>query len=450
MAIEDLNKLEVQSNPEAVTGKSPFGTNPENLGVDWLLLQEPDVDISTLGEQASERILRKELSNTYGNTRQAVKVFTQAPITPTNMFGFEVFYQNPSSIELARLSPVIAEKTAIFLAEQIGSGDGKVYSRFDSIKDRHVVEETIEAQDKKNDRWYKVSAAHIHDKVKVEITDITENKLREALKAAEAKALADREALAAIEEKNQKIEQELIILKENGELVSDHIGVATHDLRAPLTIIISQAQWAKRLIQKGDLDNGSEAIDLVIKNGWRMDDEITEIVHSAGALKAPELKPVSAVELIQTLAARRAKLTTSRKIEIKLEAPDQPVTFLGDLDFIIGGVLNTMVLNSVQALEGREDGIITLGCKQEGNRTLVYVKDNGIGMDEEGIAKCLDPYYTKKTQRSSGMGLANAVKRLSYFGGEFLKPESEINVGTTMTVAFPSYQETEQPTASNQ
>ena len=66
---------------------------------------------------------------------------------------------------------------------------------------------------------------------------------------------------------------------------------------------------------------------------------------------------------------------------------------------------------------------------------LITVSDNGVGMTEEQCRKIL----RKERSDSSGIGIKNVNDRLKiYFGEKYgLKIESELDVGTTVTVRLP-------------
>jgi signal transduction histidine kinase/CheY-like chemotaxis protein len=107
--------------------------------------------------------------------------------------------------------------------------------------------------------------------------------------------------------------------------------------------------------------------------------------------------------------------------------------------------LTNLVLNAVDAMpEGgtmtiRTDvGIWTHGSKGEGTPTHVILEviDTGIGMDEETRRRCLEPFYSTKGERGTGLGLAMVFGTVQRHEGD-IDIESELGKGTTMRLTFP-------------
>ncbi|MGH8189624.1 MAG: response regulator, partial [Steroidobacteraceae bacterium] len=64
------------------------------------------------------------------------------------------------------------------------------------------------------------------------------------------------------------------------------------------------------------------------------------------------------------------------------------------------------------------------------------VKDTGTGMDEETRRRCLEPFFTTKGERGTGLGLAMVYGMAQRHGAE-LEIVSERGKGTAVQVTFP-------------
>ena len=68
-------------------------------------------------------------------------------------------------------------------------------------------------------------------------------------------------------------------------------------------------------------------------------------------------------------------------------------------------------------------------------RVLVEVADTGVGMDEETRKRCLEPFFTTKGERGTGLGLAMVYGVTQRHQAE-LEIDSVPGVGTTMRIDF--------------
>ncbi|MCE5270153.1 hypothetical protein LLH00_02595 [bacterium] len=81
---------------------------------------------------------------------------------------------------------------------------------------------------------------------------------------------------------------------------------------------------------------------------------------------------------------------------------------------LIEQVLINLVLNAIQALEGREDGRIEVAARLDASsRPVLRVCDNGPGILEEVKPKVFIPFFTTKPGGSGiGLNLARQIMRL--------------------------------------
>lgn len=122
-------------------------------------------------------------------------------------------------------------------------------------------------------------------------------------------------------------------------------------------------------------------------------------------------------------------------------------------------IMTNLLLNAKEALQGRKDGVVRLAATQirlrsgEVDRDLspgVYIRvdvtDNGVGMDNEKLARCFEPFFTTKNVDSrtglglggSGLGLSNAYSIAKSHNG-ILAARSIPGDGATFSLFLPVY-----------
>jgi len=160
-------------------------------------------------------------------------------------------------------------------------------------------------------------------------------------------------------------------------------------------------------------------------------------------MREPQLQhgPVDANHMLQQVAeltrARWSDMALERGVVIKLET-----SFEEDLPPITGAeneirdAITNLVLNAVDAMP--EGGTLALRSFRDraSERIGIEIRDTGLGMNAQVRARCLEPFYTTKGERGTGLGLAMVYGMIQRHSGE-LQIESEPGKGTTMRLLFP-------------
>jgi CheY-like chemotaxis protein/anti-sigma regulatory factor (Ser/Thr protein kinase) len=117
--------------------------------------------------------------------------------------------------------------------------------------------------------------------------------------------------------------------------------------------------------------------------------------------------------------------------ELSLEQP----TFMG-VESEVREALTNLMFNAIDALP--DGGLITLrtGIAAE-DTTSIYVEvgDSGMGMDEDTRRRCLEPFFTTKGERGTGLGLAMVYGMVQRHSAE-IDIRSAVGKGTTVRLSF--------------
>ena len=112
---------------------------------------------------------------------------------------------------------------------------------------------------------------------------------------------------------------------------------------------------------------------------------------------------------------------------------DFPITVFADKEKT-REVLNNLVVNAIKY--GKHSGYINAGIYEiDGERILVEISDDGIGIAEEHLSRVFERFYRTDRGRSrnvGGTGLGLAIcKHIIEAHGQTIHVRSKVDVGTT-------------------
>jgi PAS domain S-box-containing protein len=150
----------------------------------------------------------------------------------------------------------------------------------------------------------------------------------------------------------------------------------------------------------------------------------------------------------QAISLTRAKwsdLAQQRGVVIQTKTEFEPglPPILG-VESEIRDALTNLIFNAVDAMP--DGGILTIRTRStparghtripgNGMWVEVEVEDTGIGMDDETKRRCLEPFFTTKGERGTGLGLAMVYGVVQRHGGE-LEIDSKPGQGTCIRLIF--------------
>jgi signal transduction histidine kinase len=149
-------------------------------------------------------------------------------------------------------------------------------------------------------------------------------------------------------------------------------------------------------------------------------------------------------QVIELTRARWSDQPQRRGIMIELKlglAPD--LLDIRGADNEIRDALTNLIFNAVDALP--DGGVIEVRTSMPADpaqgsarmrQVCLEVSDTGVGMDEETRRRCLEPFFTTKGERGTGLGLA-MVYGMAQRHGCALEIDSKPGAGTTIRLVFP-------------
>lgn len=101
-------------------------------------------------------------------------------------------------------------------------------------------------------------------------------------------------------------------------------------------------------------------------------------------------------------------------------------------------VLFNIIRNAAQAMEARGKGKISVTGFMDNDYAVIRIADNGTGIPADKIGQIFNPFYTTKAPgKGTGLGLF-IVKQVVERNKGTIAVESELGVGTTFTLRFPT------------
>jgi PAS domain S-box-containing protein len=145
-------------------------------------------------------------------------------------------------------------------------------------------------------------------------------------------------------------------------------------------------------------------------------------------------------QVVDLTRARWSDMPQQRGIVIQLRIePVHDLPAVMGIESEIREALTNLIFNAVDAMP--EGGTLTLrtevvGKVSEPSRQVrIEVSDTGIGMDEEARRRCLEPFFTTKGERGTGLGLAMVYGTVRRHSAE-IEIDSEVGRGTTVRLVF--------------
>jgi signal transduction histidine kinase len=210
-----------------------------------------------------------------------------------------------------------------------------------------------------------------------------------------------------------------------------------HEIKNPLTPIQLSAEHVRRVHEDQGKPLGPvlEGCVNTILGQVRLLRQIAAEFSSFATSPSARLAPVDVPELIASiLDPYRTGL--AGRIEIHNRATGPLPAVLVDRTLVLRALAN-VVENALHAMPGK--GELTVEATAEAETVTITIRDTGVGMDEDALARVFEPYFSTKAS-GTGLGLPIARRNVELSGGT-IEVESRKSEGTTVHVHLPITQQ---------
>ena len=230
-------------------------------------------------------------------------------------------------------------------------------------------------------------------------------------------------------------------LTKANELKNQFIGMAAHDLRNPLNIILSYIEFMINDSKNLSIKKHEEFLREIYSSSefmLKLVEDILDVSKIESGKIELHFEKIDIVSLLKRnirlnnffAAKKRIKINfnsslTKKIIEIDSKRMEQ--------------VFNNLIGNSIKY--SFQDSEINVGIYEEDNSIIVSIKDTGLGIEEDMLNKIFDPFQTAKIpgtagEKNSGLGLAIVKKIIDGHKG-YIWVESKLGKGSEFFCKLP-------------
>jgi signal transduction histidine kinase len=238
-----------------------------------------------------------------------------------------------------------------------------------------------------------------------------------------------------------ELDDRAVQLREAMDLKGRFLSYMSHEFRTPLTSITSLTNILLARLDGPLTAEQEHQVELVrgsVRELTEMVDDLLDLARvEAGRITiSPEWFEM--VDLFSALRGMFKPIVASTGVSLVFEEPKNVPRIYTD-DKKLSQILRNFISN---ALKYTMQGSVVVSAQfKEPDRVLFTVRDTGIGIAKDDLARLAKPFeqiesQQSKTQQGTGLGLALSKSLIEMHGG-VLEIESTPGVGTTVSFLLP-------------
>jgi PAS domain S-box-containing protein len=227
-------------------------------------------------------------------------------------------------------------------------------------------------------------------------------------------------------------------LREVDQRRRDFLGVLSHELRNPLTPILSSLYLLDRAELGGEPARRALAvINRQVTHLVRLVDDLLDMTRISSGKIRLQSESLDLTDLVRRTIDDHRTLFTGHEVDVDL--PQDVVWIRGDairLAQVIGNVLNNA------AKFTPENGKVSVSLGRADGRAVLEVEDTGLGLDPETLARIFMPFAQgdrslDRSRGGLGLGLALVKSLVEMHGGDVSARSDGAGRGACFTIRLP-------------
>ena len=254
-----------------------------------------------------------------------------------------------------------------------------------------------------------------------------------AEQAAHAEAARRNEELYRL---NTELESALAMAERSTRMRDDVLAVVAHDLRNPVHTIVSAAGVVEIIPSGEDQQRQVKVIQRAARRMERLISDLLDVASIENGTLSLRSAPVDLTAVVSDALELIESQARERRIHIHRDVASEIPVVSGDYDRLLQALSNVLG-NAVKFTA--EGGNVTVRVTRAGHEVIVSVADTGVGISPTDLPHVFDRFWRARdaTTKGAGLGLSIAAGIVEAHGGR-MWAESELGVGTTMTLALPA------------
>lgn len=224
-------------------------------------------------------------------------------------------------------------------------------------------------------------------------------------------------------------------VEEAWERQQQFVADASHELKTPLTVILSSAEMLSEELPCTDSVQGRRWLSNITEEGQRMKRLMEDMLTLTRSPEELVKEWIDFSELVERVVMRFEPVAFEKSLFL-VDQLDEGISFLGDRDRL-QQLLSILLDNAVKYSASSGEINVTL---LQGKELVLRVQNASLPLTEQECARLFDRFYRQDASRAEqegyGLGLPIALEIVKGHGGEIVSSYSDGIF--TMEVRFPA------------